>query len=190
MAEIPEIVDSVGKTLGQIFRHLLPGIMIVGAAYFSYPDWFEKVDLAKNQWLIVLGAIAIVAGNVWLVFHRYLVQQVVDYLFYWADPKGSPGHSKNSHYPGAVADHVSEFFWNVEEKPDLARHIRFRASSVVLMYIASEVAIVLGSVNPGNCLVGCDRWLMVVLGVAGFLASVCQNFIVRRIEGKIVSSEI
>ena len=186
MSDSDKTLDSVIKALEKSSVIFFPGIMIVGAAYFSHPCWFQKVDPAKNQWLIVLGAVAIVAGNVWLVFHRYFVQQIVDLLFFVFDPEGSPVRRKNSNYRVALADHVSEFFWNAEEKPALARHIRFRTSSVVLMYIASEVAILLAFTTPANRLV-CSDHLLMALGVVGFLGSMWQNFIVRKMEEKISS---
>lgn len=55
MADIGDLVKSVGDTLGTIFRHLLPGALALYAFAVAKPTWFSKVIITESQWLIILG---------------------------------------------------------------------------------------------------------------------------------------
>ncbi len=201
-------VKYVVDSLSEIFRYLIPGIMIIGGAYLSHPRCFKHIDWEKQQSVIILALIAIVAGSIWFVFHRYVVQQAVDFYFYLKNVPGGPriGEKQNSLqgarasdsmaencfslYAGAIADHVFLYYKFAKYYPKLGDHIRFRGSSVVLMYITSEAMIIFGIapshhsfLRPQFCL-PCNPWAE-ALGLVGFYASICQNKIVRRIEGKV-----
>ncbi len=188
MSEIAAAVKSVFDALGTIFRHLLPGIFIVGASAAAYPSWFNKVDISKNEWLIVIAGIAIVAGNVWLVFHRYCIQQIVDLVFYVLKVTGGPCKNNKWNYSASVAEHVEKFFNNISSKEALHRHIRFRTSSVVLMYIASEILIIFALTSDAGSFFDKHRREALVLGAIGFLSAIWQNFITRKIEGKVINT--
>ena len=188
MSKTIEIVESVWKSLSEIFRHFLPGILIIGAAYLSHPNCFDSVYLDEGKWLIVMAVIAITVGNTWFVMHRYCVQQVVDYGFCWFKVGGGLCRNGKCDYLEKVAAHVFKYCNAVKQNPELGRHVRFRSLSVVLMYIVSELVIMFAIV-PGadNALLPPHGWFA-LLGLICFAFSVWQNALVRRIEGKIAPS--
>lgn len=187
MTELVDAVKYIGRALGEVFRHLLPGLLALGAVATSRPSWFEKVELLKEEWLIVLGVLAIVIGNVWFVVHRYFVQQIVDWLFWLCNAEGGPKRSEK--YATGVADQVWKFFSAPNVPEDIRQHIRFRTSSVVLMYITAEVTVVAVLLAEQNSKLALQKWWLLFGAIALFAAAVWQNYITRRIEGKIVSWE-
>jgi hypothetical protein len=185
MSEVIKSVKSMFDSLSEVFRHLVPGIMIIAAAFLSHPKWFDNTDIAIGKWLILLATIAIMVGSIWFVFHRYFIQQLVDVLFYLLNIKGGPCRNEKLGYPGAVARHVSKFFKSLKDNPELGRHIRFRTSSVVLMYITSETAFVFAISPADNSWYSSHHCFAKGAGIVCFLAAMWQNSIVRRIEGAI-----
>lgn len=190
MAEISDAIKSAFNVLGEIFRHLLPGILIIGLAAVSHPSWFDKLDVTKGGWLVILATIALISGNVWFVFHRYLIQQIVDLIFYALKVSDGPcRNDKNWNYSGAVAEHVDNIFENVGHKEALCRHIRFRTSSVVLMYIASEAIILFTLISESNSFLQKNFWIILIIAIIGFMSAIWQNYITRKIEWKVLSAQ-
>lgn len=183
MADIGDLVKSVGDTLGTIFRHLLPGALALYAFAVAKPTWFSKVIITESQWLIILGILALVIGNAWFIIHRYCIQQVIDMAFWALKAKGGP--QRGTPYHESVADHVWKFF-STENIPDeLRRHIRFRTSSVVLMYIVAEVAITVGLIAEKQSPISTMEWWILASGILLFIFSIWQNYLTRRIEGRL-----
>lgn len=74
------LVGDVVANLEALFRHILPGGLIIGAAYAAHPSWFRSADLHSWQGLLVATVVAITVGNAWFVINRFSVHQIVDYL--------------------------------------------------------------------------------------------------------------
>ena len=77
-----DIVQTVLNNLGVVFRHLLPGVLIMGAARVAFPCWFWWIDSRSWPNLAFAGVIALTVGNVWFTLNRYIVHQLVDFAFY------------------------------------------------------------------------------------------------------------
>jgi hypothetical protein len=73
-----DVIKQVSDALGRIFRYILPGACILIAARLSHPSWFASVDYSQSWQLLLLTVIALCAGNVWYVFHRYTLHQLLD----------------------------------------------------------------------------------------------------------------
>src|SRR5256885_4289739 len=72
-----DIVKQITEGLSGIFRHMLPGLAILGVAAVSHPSWFPPWSTLNEGWHIaILGTIALTVGNVWYVAHRYTVHQL------------------------------------------------------------------------------------------------------------------
>src|SRR5260370_32067837 len=90
----PGWVESISNNLGAIFRHILPGIVIMGTAYVAHPAWFPPpwstwiVDLGSWQHLLVSSVVGLVVGNTWFAINRYVVHQLADYVLYVFKCKG------------------------------------------------------------------------------------------------------
>jgi hypothetical protein len=76
---VKEVVDSVRAELGAFFRHLFPGVIILGAAYLRHPDWFSEF-FPRPEWaqILVVGLIALALGNLAYVINRYGVLHVFE----------------------------------------------------------------------------------------------------------------
>lgn len=190
MADVADTIKYTFEAIGNVFRHMLPGILIIGVAASAHPSWFDKVSIDKGEWLILLAAVSIVVGNIWLVFHRYFIQQIIDFVFYLLKIQGGPCKAPDTDYSLEVAKYVDNFFGNLKSKEALAQHIRFRTSSVVLMYIVSEVFIVFSLTSDENSFVCGNSNITLTVGIIGFASSVWQNIITRRIEGEVNANAI
>ena len=185
MAEVVEAVKSIGNALGTIFRHILPGVLVIVAIAIARPYWFNKVDVAKGERLIVLGALAIMIGNVWFVVHRYAIQQLVDFIFWCCKVEGGPKKGNGEGYGKGISSHVWNFFSAPNIPAKLRQHIQFRMSSVVLMYITAEVAAVSALLAEQESILTSRRWWVIVAAGIIFGAAVVQNYLTRHIEGRV-----
>jgi hypothetical protein len=187
MAAFEEVVKSIGSALSAIFRHLLPGVLVLSATAAARPSLFDKVDITKGELLIFLGVLAIVIGNVCFVVHRYLIQQIVDWVFWYFKAKGGPKRGEGMGYGGGIADQVWKFFSAESVPEDIRQHVRFRTSSVVLMYITAEVSGIAAVLAEQNSMLASAKWLVLGAAFIIFLAAIWQNYLVRRIEGRVAN---
>ncbi len=78
------VLGDVMQDLQRVFRHFLPGLLILGAARAGHPRWFDRVAWNEPWCLITLAVLAIVVGDAWYLVHRYTVEQTLDWLlFVW-----------------------------------------------------------------------------------------------------------
>jgi hypothetical protein len=182
MTEAKEIVASVRESLSTVFRHILPGVLIIAVSTLSIPYWLKYIDVTNTIAVIVLAVIAMVIGNVWYVFHRYFILQSVDYLFYIAGAKGQPSRRGKSDYRGDLARHVSKFFDTLPEQSAMGRHIRDRFSSFNFMYIVSEAFIIFALIADDFSFLSEHKIMAVLGGFLGFIAATWQYSIVRLID--------
>ncbi|SRR5258708_6557289 len=131
---IGETVDQ----LGRIFRHMLPGLSLLLIARFSQPCWFRWVDYRDKWHLVVLGAVAVVAGNMLYVFHRYSLHQIFD----WTNYRIWLGKDKNGTYLDWVVEHVYKSFHWAEDDDRLRDHINLRSAQIIFLFVTSEIALV------------------------------------------------
>ncbi|WKZ38331.1 MAG: hypothetical protein QY332_10355 [Anaerolineales bacterium] len=186
MTEGKDFAGSVRESLSTVFRHILPGVIILAVSSLSIPDWLKYIDITNTISTIVLAVIALAVGNAWYVFHRYFVLQVVDYLFYLAGAKGQPRKEARSDYRGDLAKHVSKFFLTLPEQIAMGRHIRDRFSSFNFMYVVSEAFIIFAFLADDLTFLGEHKTTAIIGGVLGFLAATWQYSIVRLIDEKFV----
>jgi hypothetical protein len=178
---------DIGENLGSIFRFLLPGVLIIGATYSAYPTKISWPKLSDPWEILVLGIVALAAGNTWFVFNRYGVHQIVDWLLYRL---GSDGPAKQNamlagsrNYIDVLGRFVRDSSLILDEMKALRHHVGFRASSVLLMYIVGELAIVFSFLNegPGNFLYE-NAWPIRIVGLLALSVGFWQNVITRRID--------
>lgn len=123
------VVKEIGDQLGGIFRHMLPGILVVGAARVAHPRWFAGLCLTDPRHLVVLAAIALLAGNAWYVLHRFTVHQVID-VFLCPTRKT---------YASWLAEHVDKSHRFPDDAADLGAYVRTRSAQVIFLFILAEV---------------------------------------------------
>lgn len=165
--EMPEdIITQITGELSKIFRHLLPGLAILGIAGISHPSWFEEWSTHVDGWHVaIVGAIALTVGNAWYVFHRYVFHQVIDYFVSLPQRRGE----KFDGYRSWLADHIDKSFQAAESRRQLGNHVHFRSAQIIFLFIIAE-AIIVFSIWPqaGTFLDRCRGWT-VGAGIALFL---------------------
>jgi hypothetical protein len=119
-------------------------------------------------------------GNLWFILHRYSIQQIIDLIFFRLMQEGG--------YHQWVAKTVCGFYQSGKSHDELKQHIKFRSSSVILMYILAEVLLASVFCAEGSSLLNqCHlKCFLIGASITIFLAATWQNYIVLVIEQKLV----
>ncbi|MGB2590953.1 MAG: hypothetical protein WAJ96_09910 [Candidatus Acidiferrum sp.] len=181
-------VAEIAKHLGSIFRHMLPGALVIAGARLAHREWFCWVKLESWQHLLLLAAISVVVGNAWFALNRYGLHQLFDYILYLSRSDG-PARSKGAKfkYIDDLGKYVSKSL-HIPETSDRARqHVEFRASTVLLLLTLGEASIVFGRFHGCDSIFsGHERW-MYFGGFLSFAVGLGQMVITRRIDFYLVN---
>jgi hypothetical protein len=185
------LVQSISDNLGPVFRHLFPGVLIVGAAAIAHPSWFSGL-LDAHSWphLVIAAVVTLAVGNAWFAFNRYGVHQLVDYVMYLLKWQG-PGRTASFftsliQYNEDVGKYAAESLC-IETIPSRARqHVAFRASSVLLLYIVAEIAFVAWYSHEPATLFDRHPRLAVTVSAVIALVALWQDAITRRIDYHVI----
>ncbi|MBZ5593947.1 MAG: hypothetical protein LAP39_17035 [Acidobacteriia bacterium] len=176
------LVGEIADNLGTLFRHLLPGALIIGFAAVTHPLWFAGLGL-KPEWphLAITGVIAVAVGNACYAVNRYGVYQVVDY-FCWRAGSEGPAKRGKAVYLDDLTDYVQEALV-AKDVPSRARqHVAFRASAVLLIYTMSELSLLAAFWREPTATISAYAPQFVIGSVLLGLIGVWQNVITRRID--------
>ena len=185
MGDITDAMKDVGDAVSAFFRHFIPGIFALVVAEIVLPEGLARIDHSSTEGLILLTAVAIAVGNIWFVAHRYIIQQLVDFSFWYCKCPGSPQRNVGESYPLAVAIHADQFFKDNPGKMRLVKHLKFRTSGVVLLYIAAE-AVMLAAIFAEKPEAFTDnRRPIFIVGLILFVGAIWQNYITRHIESRV-----
>jgi hypothetical protein len=179
------VIQTIANNLGAFFRHLFPGVLIMGAAYLAYPCRFPRSHAWESwQQISIAAVIALAVGNIWFVITRYVIHQIIDYGLYSLRFKG-PQKSECGYFEDLgkyVADSQC-----ISAIPAQARqHIVFRASSVLLLYVAAEIGVVFSFCNEPCSLFAQYKCRIVVGSAVVFIAGIWQQIITRYIDDHII----
>lgn len=170
------IIKQVGDDLSRIFRHMLPGVLILGAAKASHPKWFCDVDKV-TPWqykLALLAAVAVVVGNTWYVLHRYTVHQFIDWLIYTFKRRPRSENIFGTGYVHWLTKHIDNSFQLLRKEEKLHNHLMFRSAQVIYMFIVAEVAIGFSFCAEGGSFFMIHRQPLCWGGVAVLIAAIFQ----------------
>lgn len=132
------VPEQISTQLGKIFRHMLPGLAVLCAAGASHPSWFRCRFSAAPWNLAVFATIALLAGNIWYVFHRYSIHQLIDW---WMHRKTEGG------YVAWLAGHIYRSHRFGKDDKRVHEHIALRSAQVIFIFVVSEIALAF-SYNP------------------------------------------
>jgi len=184
-------IGEIAENLGALFRHLLPGALIIGAARITHPSWFLCFDSSSWSFLTVVGVIAIAVGNAWFSVNRYVIHQFIDFICWHLKLQG-PAKGDQDGYFDHLAKYVREPLLS-QNVPERARqHVAFRASSVLLTYTLSELSL-LAAVWSEGCAPTSGfrrRILLIVAFVVLGIAGIWQNIITRRIDAAVLHQNL
>jgi len=179
------VVQTIANNLGAFFRHLFPGVLIMGAAYLAYPCRFPHSHAWESwQQISIAAAIALAVGNIWFVITRYVIHQSIDWLLYVCGVKGPLKSGRG--YLDDLGKYVADSQC-ISRIPEQARqHIVFRASSVLLLYMAAEIGFFFSLWNEPCSLFAQYKLWIIGGSVVVFIAGVWQQVITRYIDDYII----
>lgn len=176
------VMRGIIEELGSIFRHVLPGTLVVGGAYLAYPEWFVKFNVGSWQHLGVLGVITLVLGNLLYTMNRYVVHQVIDLLLWLLRLPGPARHSKSKSYVDDVGRYVPLAFRAAGRPGPLGRHVQFRSAATLLLLNVAELLVVFARCHAPESKLACHGGAMVFGAVLALMAGGWQMIITRRID--------
>lgn len=157
------VLDTAIVELSRVFRHVLPGFLILGAIDGSHPEWIIKFDL-KNS-IVLLFMISVVIGNIWYIIHRYTLHNFLDWIYY------KRSTHNNYSYSDWVADQIYYYLLQSDHIKELFKHVHLRSAQIIFMFILSEVLIIFSLWNSEGTLFH-KHWIQfiicgtILLGVA------------------------
>ncbi len=180
------LVQSISNNLGAVFRHLFPGILIIGAAAVAHPSWFSGIRITTWQQILISAVVALALGNTWFAVNRYGVHQLVDYAMYllkWEGPARTASWFK---FHDDLGKYAADSLCTPTIPSHARQHVNFRASSVLLLYTVAEIGGLAWFSHESDTLFGRHPQLTLIGSVLIFLAAFWQDAITRRIDYYVV----
>jgi hypothetical protein len=182
-------IGEVVENLGVVYRHMLPGVLIVGTLWLVRPGWFAEFTF-EWPYLTVAAVIATALGNAAFALNRYLFHQTID-LVCWLFKSPGPARAKGFNYAADLATYVKKGFTSLASESAQQRisltsarqHINFRASSVLLIYLIGELILTIALMDEGHH----RLWLYALSGII-IGGGVGQNILTRRIDAEITQN--
>jgi hypothetical protein len=176
------LLTEITQHLGAIFRHTLPGVLVLAIARLAYPHWFGGVDLKSWQQLTVLGGVSIAVGNTWFAVNRYGLHQIVDYVLYLSKSKGPARGNTKWTYLDDLGTYSYKSLHTDDKSARARQHVAFRASTVLLLLTLGESVLGFSLHHEGCTVFARHPYLIMAVGVGAFLAGIWQMVITRRID--------
>lgn len=177
-----DLINAMWHDLSGVFRHILPGIIILSAAYGSHPNWFKKLLPNETGHFAILVALTLVVGNLWYVLHRYTLHQLLDWVCYRKRERKWKG------YRDWLYEHVYKSFLVREEAIRLWDHVHFRSAQIILMFLVGEVLLVFLIQPQSGSIFDSHRWLLAIVGILLLVASFAQYFISNGLDVHVVKA--
>ena len=179
MADEKGLFQNLNDSLSKVFRHVLPGMFILGFSYLSNPIWFEYFDLKNTNHLIVLSVLAIVIGNTWYVLNRYTIIQINDWIM-------TTKFRTNEHYHIWLSKHIvdsnsiSEAYTNVKD-------VMFtKVGQLFFMLIVGESMIIITCFSSTNSIFQGYQWIIYLCGSILIAFSFWQIFLLLHMEQELI----
>jgi hypothetical protein len=182
-------VQSISNNLGAVFRHLFPGVLVIGAADVAHPSWFYGIDTSSWQHILVIAVVALALGNTWFAINRYGVHQLLDYAMYLFRWRGPARTTSWFQFHDDLGKYVAHSLCNSTVPPSVRQHVAFRASSVLLLYIVAEIGLLATFSHEPKTLFERHPQLTPFGSVLIFLVAFWQDAITRRIDYYVVDFE-
>jgi hypothetical protein len=175
-----DILDKAVEGLRVLFRHGLPGVLILIVVGASHPKLLGNaglINLDQTQHLIVLGAIALVAGNTWYVCHRYTLHQILDYFITAVRTRRTP-----TAYADWLADHIDKSLRFPDTAKKVHEHIALRSSQIIYLYIVAEVTVAFTIAAETGSFFELHRLALWLLGGFLFIFAFVQQWLLWKVD--------
>lgn len=182
------LMTEITKHLGGIFRHMLPGILVLTAVGLASPGLiFTSVGPKSWEHVLVLGAISAAAGNTLFAVNRYGLFQLLDYSLYLLKSDGPARGPHRFTYLDDLAKFVHRSMHAPESSQRARDHLAFRVSALLLILTVGELLLVCSIFHASGSLLTGNESLMRGTAVVLFAIVFWQTVIIRRIDHYIVN---
>lgn len=182
----PSLVSDINEILGGIFRHMLPGVIVVGGIALAYPDQLCRIDLSSWEHLLVVAVVAVTAGNILFALNRFGPHQLLDLIFYTLGFEG-PARKESWNYLADLGEFVCKSLYKDDQSARARQHIAFRASAFLLILTLSEAAFFFSFYHSDQSVFERHKMWLPIIGSAALVICVSQFIVIRRIDHSIVS---
>jgi len=187
---VTEALKHISDGITAIFRHLLPGAIVMGCAFASRPSWFEGIDWTDAGHLTVMIIVTISIGNAWLVTHRYSLHQLFDLCWNWGTSRHPDG------YLAWLSEFIPKSIGLRHTNPVLSNHLFLRSTQLIVLLIIGESLFVFTClIPPENSSSGFTKYVnenrtaISAIGVLIFVIAVIQDLFVNSLDRMIVESQ-
>ena len=167
----PDILKSISNEFSRVFRHILPGFIVLGSMFYSHPSWFVSLDINKWTNIIILLVVALIIGNIWYVIHRYTIHNLLDWIMYCVLNRKLTGYIK------WLSSHIIKSFSLPDDKKELQKHIHFRSAQVIFVFITAEALIIFGKWYEPNSPFQNNNKKIFIIGCVLLIAAIIQFII-------------
>jgi hypothetical protein len=165
MENVNDILKQFFDLLSYIFRHVIPGIIIILLAFLYFPFIFVDFDPKESYHVIFLGIIAISIGNLMYAFHRFTLHQLLDityHLFYSSsfERESAPNFFNRLrmnfiNYFEWMSNHTFNYYKHEKTNKDLFSLTHNKSAQLITLFITFETIIIFDFFR--NYLRGCNN---------------------------------
>ena len=166
-----DTIRGISDQLSNIFRHMLPGIFIIGAARLAFPSWFQAIILTNSWHILWLLVVATVVGNVWYILHRYTLHQFFDFAFYIYRERRLSG------YLTWLSEFIYDSFRFQSNMKKMGNFLHLRSSQIILIFIVSEVIFTFSIWHEPISFFTNNKYLLFFISVLLFILAILQFII-------------
>src|SRR5271165_738693 len=183
------LLTDISEHLGPIFRHTLPGVVVVGSAAVAYPKAFNNLDVTSWQHFLLLAVATMTVGNACFALNRYGVHQFADYCLYLIKSGGPSRGDEPWNYLTDLGRYTAKSLHAGDESSRARQHVGFRASTVLLLLTIGEMALIFSYHHSSESKIqGYDFWVRLG-GMLALASAFWQMIITRRIDLFVVNPE-
>lgn len=185
------VIGELVQHLGLVFRHMMPGSVVLGGAAISFPHWFPDMT-TDLSWpvLTTLAAISVVVGNIAFVLNRYVLDVIIEYALWLLRFPGPIRSGSPFSFVGDAWPFILRSLTSGRVHPSVRSHLQFRASVVFLMWTLAETLFVCANWHSAkSVLSSVPTWLSNTAATVIFLFGVLQIVIVRRLDYQSVADD-
>jgi hypothetical protein len=193
MANDPDrgLLADVTRDLVAIFRHMLPGVLVLGGGALAYPEWFENVDLKSWAHLVAVAVVSAAAGNTWFALNRSGLHQIVDYVLWRAGSNGPARTATSASYVDDLGRYARKSLHTAsqDEYARAREHVAFRASAVLLILTVGELSVLFAFVHSSKSIFEGRAVHLLVVAAITLAIGTWQMVITRRIDYYVVNRD-
>ncbi len=183
------VLENVTRHLGGIFRHTLPGLLVVGAAVVAFPDRFDGIRVDSWQHLVIAAAATLAIGNTWFALNRYGLHQAIDWVLWRLGFQSPAKTDASTGYLDDLGKYANRSLRLDDSGVRAQDHVSFRASIVLLILTLGELMMLVAAYHSASSLVASWGCMTALGGAVIFGVGVWQMAITRRIDHYVVNHQ-